>query len=80
MRQRLRKKMDLHSENILRSVARDCRRAILAGIKGRPTAEHDKIISACLEEYAARLKTVPLERFPPKMWLAYYVRLIGKKQ
>lgn len=80
MRQRLWLKMAPQAENILRSVARECRKAILAGIKGRPAAEHDAIISACLDEYEGRLKSVPLKRFSARMWLAYYVRLIGREK
>lgn len=66
-------------ENALRSVARECRKAVLAAIEGKPKAQHDAITTALLDEYAARIKYIPPGRFSAKLWLVYYVRLIDKE-
>lgn len=66
-------------ENALRSVARECRKAVLAAIKGKPKAQHDAITTALLDEYAARIKSRPPGRFSAKLWLVYYIRLIDQE-
>ena len=66
-------------ENALRSVARECRKAVLAAIEGKPKAQHDAITTALLDEYAARIKSIPSGRFSAKLWLVYYVRLIDQE-
>ena len=71
--------MTPQTENALRSVARECRKAVLAAIEGKPKAQHDAITTALLDDYAARIKSIPPGKFSAKLWLVYYVRLIDKE-
>lgn len=66
-------------ENVLRSVARECHQAIKAGIKGKKKKEYDAIFSAELDAHARKVATLPVGKFHPKRWLAYYVSLIDKE-
>lgn len=66
-------------ENAIRSVARECRRAILAGIKGKPKKQHDTIITALLDQHAKKITSLPPGTFSAKRWLTYYIRLIDKE-
>lgn len=66
-------------ENAIRSVARECRKAILAAIKGKPKQQHDPIITALLDQHAKKITGLPPGTFSPKMWLVYYIRLIDRE-
>lgn len=65
------------AENVLRSVARECRKAITAAHKASPKDEHDAITAELLDRYARKVSDLPLSKFSPRLWLAYYIRLIG---
>lgn len=71
--------MNAQIENAIRSVARECRKAILAAIKGKPKNQHDPIITGILNEYAKKITGLPPGTFSPKMWLVYYIRLIDRE-
>lgn len=66
-------------ENALRSVARECRKAILAGIKGKPKAQHDAIITALLDQHTKRITCLPPGKISPKLWLVHYIRRIDQE-
>lgn len=66
-------------ENAIRSVARECRKAILAAIKDKTKNQHDPIIIEILNEYAKKITGLPPGTFSPKMWLVYYIRLIDRE-
>lgn len=71
--------MTPQTENALRSVARECRKAVLAAIDGKPKAQHDAITTYLLDKYTKKITCLPPGRFSPKMWLVYYVRLIDRE-
>ena len=66
-------------ENAIRSVAKECRKAILAAIKGKPKAQHDPIITTLLDQHAKKITGLPPGTFSAKMWLVYYIRLIDRE-
>lgn len=72
--------MTPQTENALRSVARECRKAVLAAIDGKPRAEQDAITTELLDKYTKKITCLPPGKISPKLWLVYYVRLIDKEQ
>lgn len=67
-------------ENALRSVARECRKAVLAAIDGKSRAEQDAITTELLDKYTKKITCLPPGGISAKLWLIYYVRLIDKEQ
>jgi hypothetical protein len=72
--------MTPQAENALRSVARECRTALVAALKAAPKAEHAAITTELLDRYATKVTTLPPDTFAPKRWLVYYIRLIEKEK
>lgn len=66
-------------ENALRSVARECRKAILAGIEGKPKDQHDAIITALLDQHTKKITCLPPGKISPKLWLIYFIRRIDQE-
>lgn len=71
--------MTPQAENALRSVARECRKALIEAVKGKDAKERDAITTALLDQHAKKIACVPSSRFSAKSWLVYYVRLIDKE-
>lgn len=71
--------MNPAAENALRAVARKCRAEILAAVKGKHKSEHDSIITTRLDKHTKTITALPPNRYPAKLWLSYYVRLVDKE-
>ena len=52
--------METTIENAIRSVARCCRTEIIEATDGKPTSEHDKLITEILDRHAKKSPPCPL--------------------
>lgn len=71
--------MSPQQENALRSVARRCRSEIISSIAGKHKSEHDQITTLLLNKYAKQITALPPDRYPPRQWLVYFVRVVDKE-